>query len=72
MKTRSAGAKIAIEEKDKEPLWKKFMEKFTEPLILLLLASAFISILIGQYDDALSIILAVIIVSTGIQFSGWI
>ena len=72
MKTRSAGAKIANEEKDKEPLWKKFMEKFTEPLILLLLASAFISILIGQYDDALSIILAVIIVSTGIQFSGWI
>ncbi len=43
---------------------KKYLAKFTEPLIGLLLASAFISIIIGQWDDAFSIILAVIIVST--------
>lgn len=34
------------------------------PLIILLLASAFVSILMGQYDDAVSITVAIIIVVT--------
>lgn len=40
------------------------MGQFKDPLIGLLLASAFASLLVQQYDDAISITLAVIIVST--------
>ncbi|KJH45740.1 calcium-transporting P-type ATPase, PMR1-type [Dictyocaulus viviparus] len=47
-----------------EPLWKKYSEQFKNPLILLLLASAVISLLMRQYDDALSITIAVVIVVT--------
>jgi Ca2+-transporting ATPase len=58
-------------------LWKKYGEQvcasenvffnvsqFTNPLILLLLASALVSTIMGQYDDALSITLAIVIVVT--------
>lgn len=41
--------------KTDDPLWLKYLEKFKEPMILLLLASAFISILMKQFDDAISI-----------------
>lgn len=41
----------------KQPLWQKFMEQFKDPMIALLLASAFISLLVGQNDDAFSIML---------------
>jgi len=58
------GKKNALEEKEKESLLKRYLEQFSEPLILLLLGSAVISILIGQYNDAFTIILAVTIVST--------
>lgn len=47
-----------------EPLWKKYLEKFKEPMILLLLASAFVSVLMKQYDDAFSITVAIFIVVT--------
>eukprot|EP00045_Choanoeca_perplexa_P012310 m.133816 g.133816 ORF g.133816 m.133816 type:complete len:904 (+) comp15959_c0_seq1:119-2830(+) len=50
--------------KEPDPLWKKYMEQFKEPLILLLLGSAAISLLMGQYDDALSITIAIVIVVT--------
>jgi Ca2+-transporting ATPase len=50
----------------KEPTWKKFLGKFIEdPLILLLLASACVSAVVGNYDDAASILVAVFIVITG-------
>ena len=49
---------------DQEPLWKKYLEKFKEPMILLLLASAFVSVLMKQFDDALSITIAILIVVT--------
>ncbi len=49
---------------DDEPLWKKYLGQFKEPMILLLLASALISLLMRQYDDALSITIAIIIVVT--------
>ncbi|XP_065315765.1 calcium-transporting ATPase type 2C member 1-like isoform X2 [Gordionus sp. m RMFG-2023] len=49
---------------DPEPLWKKFLEQFKNPLILLLLCSALVSVCMSQFDDAVSIALAVIIVST--------
>jgi hypothetical protein len=42
---------------DEDPLWKKFLEKFKEPMIALLLASAGVSLVMRQFDDALSIAL---------------
>lgn len=49
---------------DDEPMWKKYLGQFKEPMILLLLVSALISLLMRQYDDALSITIAIIIVVT--------
>lgn len=46
-----------LKSEDPEPLWKKFLEQFKEPMILLLLASASVSMLLGQFDDAISITL---------------
>ena len=40
----------------------KFLDKFRDPLILLLLLSAIISTILGQFDDAISIAIAVLIV----------
>ncbi|XP_044006529.1 calcium-transporting ATPase type 2C member 1 isoform X4 [Aphidius gifuensis] len=50
--------------KDEEPTWKKYVEQFKNPLILLLLGSAFVSVCMKQYDDAVSITVAIIIVVT--------
>lgn len=47
-----------------EPLWLRFLKQFRETLILLLLGSAVISFIMGNYDDAISITLAVTIVVT--------
>ncbi|XP_064200344.1 calcium-transporting ATPase type 2C member 1 isoform X1 [Anguilla rostrata] len=47
-----------------EPLWRKYISQFKDPLILLLLASAVISVLMRQIDDAVSITVAIIIVVT--------
>ncbi len=47
-----------------EPLWLRFLKQFRETLILLLLASAVISYLMGNLDDAISITIAVTIVVT--------
>ncbi|KAL5467342.1 hypothetical protein EMCRGX_G031555 [Ephydatia muelleri] len=47
-----------------EPLWQKYIAQFRNPLILLLLASAFISLCTKQYDDAISITVAIVIVVT--------
>ncbi|XP_026463136.1 calcium-transporting ATPase type 2C member 1-like [Ctenocephalides felis] len=50
--------------KDEEPPWKKYIEQFRNPLIMLLLGSAFVSICMKQFDDAVSITVAIIIVVT--------
>ncbi|KAK2593926.1 High affinity Ca2+/Mn2+ P-type ATPase-like protein [Conoideocrella luteorostrata] len=47
-----------------EPLWLRFIKQFQEPLIILLLASAGMSLLLGNFDDAVSITVAVTIVVT--------
>ncbi|KAI8957788.1 calcium-transporting ATPase type 2C member 1 [Daldinia sp. FL1419] len=47
-----------------DPLWFRFIMQFREPLIILLLASAFLSIFVGNMDDAVSITIAVTIVVT--------
>ncbi len=45
-------------------LIKQYIEQFQNPLILLLIGSATISLLLGQYDNAISITLAVVVVGT--------
>ncbi|KAK5124533.1 hypothetical protein LTR85_001750 [Meristemomyces frigidus] len=45
-----------------EPLWLRFVKQFQETLIILLLASAAISAIMGNYEDAVSIAIAVTIV----------
>uniref|UniRef100_A0A4W3IUE7 Calcium-transporting ATPase n=1 Tax=Callorhinchus milii TaxID=7868 RepID=A0A4W3IUE7_CALMI len=47
-----------------EPIWKKYLSQFKNPLILLLLASAVISIITREIEDAVSITVAIIIVVT--------
>ncbi|XP_059138634.1 calcium-transporting ATPase type 2C member 1-like [Physella acuta] len=47
-----------------DPLWRKYLDQFKNPLILLLLASAGISLFMRQFDDAISITMAIIIVVT--------
>lgn len=49
---------------DDESLIKKFIEQLSDPLILLLLGSAGVSLIMGNADDAISIALAIIIVVT--------
>ncbi|KAI8879967.1 PMR1-type calcium-transporting P-type ATPase [Backusella circina FSU 941] len=53
-----------LETEDEESLLSKFLDSFKDPLILLLLGSACISILMGQFDDAISITMAIVIVVT--------
>ncbi|KAM9601129.1 calcium-transporting ATPase type 2C member 1 isoform 6-T9 [Trichechus inunguis] len=47
-----------------EPLWRKYISQFKNPLIMLLLASAVISVIMHQFDDAVSITVAILIVVT--------
>uniref|UniRef100_A0A0N5AVB4 Calcium-transporting ATPase n=1 Tax=Syphacia muris TaxID=451379 RepID=A0A0N5AVB4_9BILA len=49
---------------ERESIWRKYLEQFKSPLILLLLASAAISLLMRQFDDAVSITAAIVIVVT--------
>ncbi|XP_054164336.1 calcium-transporting ATPase type 2C member 1-like [Oppia nitens] len=53
-----------LEVKAEEPLWKKYIDQFKNPLIILLLASALVSVCMQQFDDAFSITAAIIIVVT--------
>ncbi|KAI5716296.1 hypothetical protein M8J76_004136 [Diaphorina citri] len=50
--------------KEEDPLWRKYIEQFKNPLILLLLASALVSVFMKQFDDAISITVAITIVVT--------
>ncbi|KAL7978957.1 hypothetical protein Chor_001260 [Crotalus horridus] len=47
-----------------EPVWKKYLDQFKNPLILLLLASAVVSLITKEYEDSVSITMAVVIVVT--------
>ena len=53
-----------LPQEEPEPLWLRFLKQFKEPLILLLLASAVISLVLGNLDDTISITIAVVIVVT--------
>ena len=56
---------------DEDPLWKKYIEQFKNPLILLLLGSAFVSVCMKQLDDAVSITVAILIVVTVAFIQEW-
>ena len=58
------GKRNELTEEEEKSLVLQFLEKFTDPMVVMLLVSACISLLMKQYDDAFSIILAVVIVST--------
>lgn len=47
-----------------DPPWKKWVDQFKEPLNLMLLGSAGVSLLVGQLDDAVTITVALMIVIT--------
>ncbi|CAI4225230.1 unnamed protein product [Auanema sp. JU1783] len=49
---------------EQESVCSKYLEQFKNPLILLLLGSAVVSLLMRQFDDAISITIAVVIVVT--------
>ncbi|TDG44991.1 hypothetical protein AWZ03_008613 [Drosophila navojoa] len=49
---------------EEDPTWKKYIEQFRNPLILLLLGSALVSVIMKQFDDAVSITIAILIVVT--------
>ena len=53
-----------LEQKEKEQPWQKWLEQFQEPLNVLLLGSAAVSVMVGQIDDAICITLALLIVIT--------
>ncbi|KAL1439805.1 hypothetical protein MTO96_009654 [Rhipicephalus appendiculatus] len=53
-----------FEVRQEEPLCKKYLDQFKNPLIVLLLASAVVSVCMQQFDDAFSITAAIIIVVT--------
>uniref|UniRef100_A0A8C0IIV6 Calcium-transporting ATPase n=1 Tax=Bubo bubo TaxID=30461 RepID=A0A8C0IIV6_BUBBB len=42
-----------------EPIWKKYLDQFKNPLILLLLASALVSVITKEYEDAASIAMVI-------------
>ncbi|XP_012661551.1 calcium-transporting ATPase type 2C member 2 [Otolemur garnettii] len=49
-----------------EPIWKKYLDQFKNPLILLLLGSALVSVLTREYEDAVSIaVVSVLLVTSG-------
>ncbi|ORZ10121.1 PMR1-type calcium-transporting P-type ATPase [Absidia repens] len=54
-----------LDKEEDETMFAKFLKSFSEnPLILLLLGSAVVSLLMGQMDDAISITMAILIVVT--------
>ena len=58
------GKRNELTQEEEPSLVLQFLEKFTDPMVVMLLVSACISLLMKQYDDAFSIVLAVVIVST--------
>jgi len=53
-----------LEGEEKSHIVIRYIEQFKDPLILMLLGSSVLSVLVGQYEDAMSIAVAVIIVGS--------
>lgn len=50
-----------IEDKEKVPTWKLFLETFKDPMVIVLLAAAVVQILIGEWVESLIIFLVLLI-----------
>ena len=59
-----AFGKNKLEGEEDEGLLKNFLDQFKDPLIMMLLGSAALSVLVRQFEDAMSILGAVLIVGT--------
>jgi len=53
-----------LESEEQEHIVLRYIGQFKDPLILLLLGSAVLSVIVGQYEDAMSIAVAVLIVGS--------
>uniref|UniRef100_A0A287CVB9 ATPase secretory pathway Ca2+ transporting 2 n=2 Tax=Ictidomys tridecemlineatus TaxID=43179 RepID=A0A287CVB9_ICTTR len=53
-----------------EPAWKKYLDQFKNPLILLLLGSALVSVLTKEYEDAVSIAMVTDLLVDESSFTG--
>lgn len=51
-----------LESETVEPIYQKLMSHFLDPMILLLLGSALISVMIGHTEDSISIVVTIFIV----------
>ena len=63
----------------KEPVWKKFLEKFDEPIIKILLAASLLKIVVDLFEAspitggiALATLLAIFIAAAFVKFNGWL
>lgn len=53
-----------LKPEEKDHIVLRFLEQFKDPLIMMLLGSVVLSVLVGQYEDAFSIAMAVLIVGS--------
>ena len=62
--TRLSDTMISLWARRSRYIWKKYLEQFKNPLIIQLLCSAGVSLAMRQFDDAVSIAVAIVIVLT--------
>lgn len=60
-----------LPEDEEEPLWKKYLEQYKDPMIGLLLASVLVSLLVGQWDDAVSILIVRLVAAPNFRAATW-
>jgi Ca2+-transporting ATPase len=53
-----------LQEEEKEPFWKEFIEELREPLILLLLFTGVLYMLLGEVGDGLTIFAVILLLNT--------
>ncbi|WP_211746801.1 cation-translocating P-type ATPase [Paenibacillus sp. Marseille-Q4541] len=50
-----------LKSKDKDPLWKLFVENFKDPMVIVLLIAAAVQLVLGQYIESLIIFLVLVL-----------
>src|SRR5437773_9345618 len=62
----------------REPLWKKFLDKFDEPIIKILLAAALLSMVVELFSKpvlgsfGLALVVAPVVAMYALRLSGWV
>lgn len=54
-----------LQEKSRDPLWKKFLNQFKDFLVLILLAASVVSLAVGEIADSL-VIIAIVLLNAGL------